>query len=90
MNVIDVSIASGLARDTQSYIGWGSGFVDFDNDGQEDFFLVNGNVYPQVDSAHTATKFYSMWQGSGITIYGTVAIGEDEAAITNSKNPNDE
>jgi hypothetical protein len=57
MNFTDVSIASGIARGTQGYVGWGDAFVDFDNDGWLDFFLVNGHVYPQVDSAHTAARF---------------------------------
>jgi hypothetical protein len=57
MNFADVSIASGIARGTQGYVGWGDAFVDFDNDGWQDFFLVNGHVYPQVDSAHRATRY---------------------------------
>jgi len=57
MDFTDASIASGIARGTQGYVGWGSAFVDFDNDGWVDYFLGNGHVYPQVDSAHTATKF---------------------------------
>src|SRR5258707_9108009 len=57
MNFADTSIASGIARGTQGYVGWGDAFADFDNDGWEDFFLVNGHVYPQVDSAHTATRY---------------------------------
>jgi hypothetical protein len=57
MNFTDMSVASGIARGTQGYVGWGDAFVDFSNDGWEDFFLVNGHVYPQVDSAHLATKY---------------------------------
>lgn len=57
MNFTDESIASGIARGTQGYVGWGDAFVDFSNDGWQDFFLVNGHVYPQIDSAHTASKY---------------------------------
>ncbi|HUX44994.1 MAG TPA: CRTAC1 family protein [Terracidiphilus sp.] len=57
MNFDDDSIQSGIARGTQGYVGWGDAFVDFSNDGWLDYFLVNGHVYPQVDQAHTATKF---------------------------------
>lgn len=57
MNFTDVSIASGIARGTQGYVGWGDAFVDFSNDGWLDFFQVNGHVYPQVDSVHAATKY---------------------------------
>src|SRR5271163_2520856 len=57
MNFTDTSIASGIARGTQGYVGWGDAFVDFANSGWEDFFLVNGHVYPQVDRAHTAARY---------------------------------
>jgi hypothetical protein len=57
MNFTDNSIASGIARGTQGYVGWGDAFADFANNGWQDFFQVNGHVYPQVDSAHTATRY---------------------------------
>jgi enediyne biosynthesis protein E4 len=45
----DISIPSGIARSTKGHVGWGDAFVDFDNDGWEDIFVVNGHVYPQID-----------------------------------------
>jgi enediyne biosynthesis protein E4 len=57
MNFVDTSIASGIARGTQGYVGWGDAFVDFSNDGWLDFFLVNGHVYPQVDTLPRATRY---------------------------------
>jgi enediyne biosynthesis protein E4 len=57
MNFTDMSVASGVARGTQGYVGWGDAFVDFSNDGWEDLLLVNGHVYPQVDSAHLAARY---------------------------------
>jgi hypothetical protein len=57
MNFTDNSIPSGIARGTQGYVGWGDAFVDFANNGWQDFFQVNGHVYPQVDSTHTATRY---------------------------------
>jgi len=57
MNFADISDASGIAAVTKGYVGWGDGFVDFDNDGWLDFFLVNGHVYPQVDSANAIAKY---------------------------------
>jgi enediyne biosynthesis protein E4 len=42
---------AGLGRNTR-FLGWGAGFIDFDNDGWPDIFLGNGHVYPEVrDSA---------------------------------------
>ena len=57
MNFTDDSISSGIARGTQGYVGWGDAFVDFANNGWQDFLLVNGHVYPQVDSTKTGTRY---------------------------------
>jgi hypothetical protein len=57
MSFTDDSIASGIARGTQGYVGWGDAFVDFANSGWLDYFLVNGHVYPQVDTLHLPVKF---------------------------------
>ena len=48
---------SGIARGTKGYVGWGDAFVDFNNDGWQDFFLVNGHVYPQVDKVSPDLKY---------------------------------
>jgi enediyne biosynthesis protein E4 len=57
MNFTDASNASGIARSTRPYVGWGDVFFDFDNDGWLDLFLVNGHVYPQIDGAHIDVKY---------------------------------
>ena len=51
MKFTDVSNQSGIARATRGYVGWGDAFVDFQNSGWPDVFIVNGHVYPQVDRA---------------------------------------
>jgi hypothetical protein len=57
MNFTDVSYVSGIAPATTPYVGWGDGFIDIDNSGWLDFFLVNGHVYPQVDSLVAGAKY---------------------------------
>ncbi|HTZ56664.1 MAG TPA: CRTAC1 family protein [Acidobacteriaceae bacterium] len=57
LNFTDVSYASGIARSTTAYVGWGDAFFDLDNDGWPDLIMVNGHVYPQVDSKEIGTKF---------------------------------
>lgn len=44
----DATAAAGLAWNTR-YVGWGCGFLDFDNDGWKDLLLVNGHAFPEVD-----------------------------------------
>jgi enediyne biosynthesis protein E4 len=39
-----------VGQNTQ-YVGWGCGFLDFDNDGWADIMQINGHVYPEVDNA---------------------------------------
>ena len=50
LSFTDVSHASGIAHATTPYVGWGDAVLDFDNDGWADLFLVNGHVYPKIDS----------------------------------------
>ena len=44
----DTTYLAKLGKDTQ-YLSWGTGLVDFDNDGWKDVFIASGHVYPEVD-----------------------------------------
>ena len=52
----DRTFAGGIGINTR-WLGWGVGFLDLDNDGWLDLFLVNGHVYPEVDRLKTEAAY---------------------------------
>jgi hypothetical protein len=46
-----------VAKASRGYVGWGDAFVDFANQGWPDIFMVNGHVYPQVDTVPTGPRY---------------------------------
>ena len=56
-NFTDVSYKAGVAQTTIPFVGWGDGFLDYDNDGWLDLFMVAGHTYPQVDQHDWGTTF---------------------------------
>ncbi len=46
----DASYATRTAKASLPFVGWGTGFFDYDNDGWLDVMVVNGHVYPQLDN----------------------------------------
>lgn len=49
-NFTDASYEAGIAGPSVPYVGWGTSFVDLDNDGWLDLVAVDGHVYPQADA----------------------------------------
>ena len=56
-NFTDISFQAGLGETTIPFLGWGTEFIDFDNDGWKDLIVANGHVYPVVDDFQWGTSF---------------------------------
>ncbi|HZS51661.1 MAG TPA: CRTAC1 family protein [Bryobacterales bacterium] len=52
----DETFQAGLGKNTR-FLGWGVGFVDFDNDGWPDIFICNGHVYPEVGETDSESGY---------------------------------
>lgn len=52
---LDISAEAGVAQPAKPFVGWGTSFVDFDNDGLLDLLIVNGHVYPQMEFVKSET-----------------------------------
>jgi enediyne biosynthesis protein E4 len=73
----DVTYSAGLGRHTQ-YLGWGTMFFDFDNDGWPDLILVNGHVYPEVDKYQLGSTYKEprlLYHNNGNGTFTDVAEG---------------
>ncbi len=48
---------TGLSGPSLGPLGWGTRFIDIDNDGDQDLFVVNGHVYPNVEDVDATTTY---------------------------------
>lgn len=53
----DRSAFSHLAAYTKSYVGWGTHFLDYDNDGNPDLMIVNGHINQTIESVRGDVKY---------------------------------
>jgi enediyne biosynthesis protein E4 len=56
-NFTDVTFQAGHGETTIPFLGWGTSFFDYDNDGWKDVIVANGHVYPTVDKFQWGTSF---------------------------------
>lgn len=53
----DLAYASKISKSALPFVGWGVGFVDFDNKGLPDVLMANGHIYPEVDTIPNNVKY---------------------------------
>src|SRR5713226_5514179 len=53
----DLAWESQIGKSAVPYVGWGTGFIDFDNDGLPDLLIANGHIYPEVDTIPYEVKY---------------------------------
>jgi hypothetical protein len=56
-NFTDVTFQAGHGESTYPFLGWGTLFLDYDNDGWKDILVANGHVYPAVDNQQWGTSY---------------------------------
>ncbi len=56
-NFTDVTFQAGHGEITIPFLGWGTAFMDYDNDGWRDVFVANGHVYPAADRYQWGTSY---------------------------------
>lgn len=85
LSFMDASFASRLAPTSVPFVGWGTEFVDFENDGWVDLLVVNGHVYPQVDSIDSKTSYAQRilyYRNNGDGTFSETAGELGEALVT--------
>jgi enediyne biosynthesis protein E4 len=53
----DRTAASGLARHTRKFVGWGIHYIDFDNDGSLDLLVVNGHINQAIEATRVDVTY---------------------------------
>jgi hypothetical protein len=92
LRFMDVADMVGLGQIALDYIGWGTSFVDYDNDGRPDLFVVNGSTFQDpADPSRLAPMrnllfwnagkergFFEVGTGSG-EVFSRAAVGRGAA-----------
>ena len=80
-NFTDVTFQAGHGEPTIPFLGWGTTFLDYDNDGWKDVLVANGHVYPTVDNHQWGTS----WAQQLLLFRNTSSARADAKADANER-----
>ncbi len=80
MHFVDSADSNGLGQIALDFVGWGTGFIDYDNDGRLDLFVVNGSTFQREDDPSrlvpmTNQLFWNAGKGKGFYEVGAASGG---------------
>jgi enediyne biosynthesis protein E4 len=58
----DATVPKGAGAGTYQRVNWGTGLVDFDNDGDRDLFIANGHIHDNLDEFDDNTSYRQLNQ----------------------------
>jgi hypothetical protein len=56
-NFSEYSMRTGIGKITIPFLSWGTGFLDYDNDGWQDLMFIDGHIYPAADRLDWGTSY---------------------------------
>ncbi len=72
----DVSDSSGVTAGTADGVSWGSAFLDYDNDGWQDLFYVQGSI--AIDSPIANALLRNQGDGSFVNVSNETGMGDTQ------------
>lgn len=70
LQFMDTADRFGLGQVALDFIGWATSFLDYDNDGRLDLFVVNGSTFPQREAEHLLVPMADQLFWNGGTEHG--------------------
>ncbi len=73
----DVTFERGHGDSAQGYVGWGTAFFDFDNDGDSDIIVANGHVLDTARNIRENAKYAQrnlLYQNDGTGTYKEISL----------------
>jgi len=82
---VEMGWSSKMGQPVFPYVKWGTGLVDFDNDGWLDLFVASGHVYPQVDTiANNSSRYRQpmfLFRNKGDRVFEDISAAAGVAAL---------